>query len=229
MFSPAPTARGNESNAHVGGHSVIGHVGGDETALSTSGLHSEGQSGGLSDIRSFPNTPSLSYVHSTRSAGCQFLTPSLQLLTLSFLTLLALSVTALLIYILNPDKEPLPWRAYCTVPVLSSDPPKPGVPVTAPDIFTVGHSAPYPPFPPENFDSLPPAGVFIGVFSVDSSFDRRMMIRETWANHPHSRNGAGVGDEGNGTSRTVVRFIVGQPRKAWERRIKLEMESTSIS
>lgn len=84
-----------------------------------------------------------------------------------------------------------------------------------------------PPFPPANLDNLPPAGLFIGVFSIDSGFERRMLVRTTWASHPRSRDGAGEGDNAVGTSRTAVRFILGQPRKDWERRIKLEMESTS--
>jgi len=83
-----------------------------------------------------------------------------------------------------------------------------------------------PPFPPANLDSLPPAGVFVGVFSVDSAFERRMLVRTTWASHPRSRDGAGEGDRGLGTSRTIVRFILGQPRKEWERRIQLEMQSS---
>jgi hypothetical protein len=60
---------------------------------------------------------------------------------------------------------------------------------------------------------------------MDSAFERRMLVRTTWASHPRSRDGAGEGDGGRGTSRTVVRFVLGQPRKDWERRIKLEMES----
>ncbi len=54
-----------------------------------------------------------------------------------------------------------------------------------------------------------------------------MLVRSTWARHVRSREGAGKGDGGVGTSRTVVRFILGQPRKDWERRVKLEMESKS--
>lgn len=84
------------------------------------------------------------------------------------------------------------------------------------------------PFPPDNLDDLPPAGLFIGVFSTDSAFERRMLVRSTWATHPRSRDGAGQGDGGVGTSRSVVRFILGQPRKAWERRIELEMESAFL-
>ncbi|KAI0322630.1 hypothetical protein OF83DRAFT_1254585 [Amylostereum chailletii] len=146
------------------------------------------------------------------------------ILSLLFLGILALTITLTLMYVLNPDKEALPWRAYCSVPVSSYDPPPPNAPVSSPDIFTVGAAPPFPPFPPENFDLLPPAGVFVGVFSVDSSVERRMMIRTTWANHPRSRNGAGAGDSGDGTSRTIVRFVLGQPRKSWDRRIRLEME-----
>jgi hypothetical protein len=53
------------------------------------------------------------------------------------------------------------------------------------------------------------------------------MIRSTWASHKRSRYGAGEGDGGFGTSRTIVRFILGVPSKDWERRVMLEMESAS--
>jgi hypothetical protein len=86
-----------------------------------------------------------------------------------------------------------------------------------------------PSFPPDDLDTLAPAGLFLAVFSMDSSLERRMLIRTTWAAHPRSRNGAGEGDGGMGTSRTVVRFVLGQPRKGWERRIQSEMESKCIS
>jgi hypothetical protein len=104
---------------------------------------------------------------------------------------------------------------------------------TPSDYFSPSSSYPYsdptsaaipPPFPPADLDTLPPAGLFIGVFSVDSAFDRRMLVRTTWASHPRSRDGANGADDGVGTSRSIVRFIVGQPRKGWERRIKLEMD-----
>ncbi|KAI0308230.1 hypothetical protein B0F90DRAFT_1681188 [Multifurca ochricompacta] len=177
-----------------------------------------------------------------RSAGCRFrsivrflrrvfrhpffpsiLLPS-YLLSLLFFSILALSTTFLLIHLLNPDKEPLPWRAYCTVPETSTDPPPLNAHPTFLNISTVASAPPMRPFPPSNFDSLPPVGVFVGVFSMDSASERRMLIRSTWASHPRSRNGAGDGDGGAGTSRTVVRFIMGQPRKTWERRIRVEME-----
>ncbi|GLB36127.1 putative galactosyltransferase activity [Lyophyllum shimeji] len=142
-------------------------------------------------------------------------------LTLILLSIFAIFLTLLLIYILNPDKEPLPWRAYCSNPSLS----------TQYEVYPSSYrsfdrsSTKPPPFPPADLDTLPPAGIFVGVFSIDSSFERRMLVRTTWASHPRSRDGAGDGDDGIGTSRTIVRFILGQPRKDWERRIKLEMET----
>ncbi|KAH9081631.1 glycosyltransferase family 31 protein [Lactarius deliciosus] len=135
--------------------------------------------------------------------------PSTILLSLLFFSLLALSITFLLIHLLNPDKEPLPWRAYCTVPEASTDPPPLNAHPTFLNISTIASSPPMPPFPPENFDSLPPAGVLVG---------RRMLIRSSWASHPRSRNGSGDGDG------RFVRFIMGQPRKTWERRVRVEME-----
>ncbi|KAH9952613.1 hypothetical protein BC827DRAFT_1148618 [Russula dissimulans] len=150
--------------------------------------------------------------------------PSTILLSLLFFTILALSITFLLIHLLNPDKEPLPWRAYCTMPETSTQPPPLNAHPTFLNISTVESAPPMPPFPPSNFESLAPAGIFVGVFSMDSSSERRMLIRSTWASHPRSRNGAGHGDGGAGTSRTIVRFIMGQPRKSWERRIRVEME-----
>ncbi|KAF8974057.1 hypothetical protein BDZ97DRAFT_1912490 [Flammula alnicola] len=145
-------------------------------------------------------------------------------LTLVLFSIFAISLTLLLIYVLNPDKEPLPWRAYCSVPSLVppfDHPAPPGSPHVYPNI-TQGHSLP--PFPHTDLDTLPPAGVLVGVFSIDSAFERRMLVRTTWASHPRSRDGAGTGDEGVGTSRTIVRFVLAQPRKDRERRIKLEME-----
>ncbi|KAI1797929.1 hypothetical protein LXA43DRAFT_877442 [Ganoderma leucocontextum] len=151
-------------------------------------------------------------------------TPVTILLTLLLLTIFGVSLTFLLIYILNPDKEPLPWRGYCTLPQRSAGPPSLSLSTTAflqrpiPTNFTL------PTFPPDQLDTLAPAGVFIGVFSMDTSVERRMLVRSTWASHVRSREGAGEGDGGAGTSRTIVRFILAQPQKDWERRVKLEME-----
>ncbi|OCH96129.1 hypothetical protein OBBRIDRAFT_787579 [Obba rivulosa] len=153
-------------------------------------------------------------------------TPVTILLTLLFLSIFGVSLTFLLMYILNPDKEPLPWRGYCTIPRFTTAPPQLSLPTTAqfPDLLPANFSPPTFPPPGVDFDSLSPAGVLVGVFSMDASVERRMLIRSTWASHPRSREGAVGGDGGVGTSRTVVRFIMGQPRKEWERRIKLEQE-----
>ena len=135
-------------------------------------------------------------------------------------------------HILNPDKEPLPWRYYCSVPSTSTAPPSlyPSTSYLS-HIKTLRNTATNPPpeFPPPDLDTIPPVGVFVGVFSLDSSFERRQLIRSTWAGHKRSRYGAGEGDGGLCTSRTIVRFILGQPSKDWERRIMLEMESESCS
>ncbi|KAJ3991119.1 DNA polymerase phi-domain-containing protein [Lentinula boryana] len=75
-----------------------------------------------------------------------------------------------------------------------------------------------------------------GVFSIDGQRELFViryfqdsrpplaLVSPTWASHPRSKEGAGDGDDGVGTSRTIVRFILGQPRKDWERRTQLEME-----
>ncbi|KAI8995675.1 hypothetical protein BD414DRAFT_249332 [Trametes punicea] len=152
-------------------------------------------------------------------------TPVTILLTLLFLTIFGVSLTFLLIYILNPDKEPLPWRAYCTLPQHSGGPPSLSLSPTALLQTPLPTNLTPSVFPPPDLDEMAPAGVFVGVFSMDTAVERRMLVRSTWANHVRSREGAGSGDGGIGTSRTVVRFILGQPRKDWERRVKLEMET----
>lgn len=149
----------------------------------------------------------------------------LQLLTLILLTIFGVSLTFLLIYILNPDKEPLPWRGYCTVPQYSTRPPSLELPTTAQFPHQLPKNFTPPSFPPPDLDDLSPAGVFVGVFSMDNAVERRMLIRSSWANHQRSRDGAGEGDGGVGTSRTIVRFILGEPRSEWKRRIRLEMDS----
>lgn len=65
--------------------------------------------------------------------------------------------------------------------------------------------------------------------SMDSAFERRQLVRSTWASHPRSRGGASPEYGLNNTSRTVVRFILGQPRKDWERRIRLEQQGMTAS
>ncbi len=150
-----------------------------------------------------------------------------QVVILILFSLFAVAITLFIMYRLNPDKDPLPWRAYCSMPYLAPPFENSGS-LDLPSIYpNISRGQVLPPFPPPNFDSLSPAGVFVGIFSTDSSFERRQLVRTTWASHPRSRNGAGAGDNGLGTSRTIVRFILGLPRKNWERRVKLEMESMS--
>jgi len=142
---------------------------------------------------------------------------------------------------LNPDKAALPWRAYCSVP---PDPPNmpsanasPTETVSPSQLLKLFNaSAPFsnpavPLFPPEDFphdwERLPPTAIFLGIMSVDSAVERRMLARTTWAAHPLSRQGAAPGDGGRGTSRTVVRFVIGKPRNEWKEQIRLEQERTS--
>ncbi|KAI0825082.1 hypothetical protein BC628DRAFT_1320948 [Trametes gibbosa] len=152
-------------------------------------------------------------------------TPITILLSLLFLTLFGVSLTFLLIYILNPDKEPLPWRGYCTLPQHSGGPPSLSLSTTTWLQTPLTTNFTLPSFPPPDFDELAPAGVFLGVFTIDTGVERRMYIRSTWATHVRSREGGGAGDGGIGTSRTIVRFIMGQPRKEWERQVQLEMDT----
>ncbi|TIA85333.1 hypothetical protein E3P99_04024, partial [Wallemia hederae] len=76
--------------------------------------------------------------------------------------LFALSLTKFLMWYLNPDKEPLPWRTYCQE---SS------------------------PFPHQLADSLPPATVLVGVMSIDRYAERRNVIRHTYARKASPRDG----------------------------------------
>ncbi|KAG9099485.1 hypothetical protein FS749_001166 [Ceratobasidium sp. UAMH 11750] len=129
------------------------------------------------------------------------------LLALLLFALFALAVTLLLMHVLNPDKYMLPWRSYCSL-----------APAFPPKASSASSFQP-------SLEDIPPAGIFVGVMSMDSAFERRQLIRSTWASHERSRGGTS-GEQGlNNTSRTVVRFILGQPRKDWERRIKLEQQA----
>lgn len=104
------------------------------------------------------------------------------------------SVTKLIIYILNPDKEPVPWRKECLD---------------------------QPPFPHAYADALAPVDVFVGVFSIDSAYERRHLIRSTYATHTIPVDP----DTGKPTSNVQVKFIIGKPRQAHARRVALEMET----
>uniref|UniRef100_V5E3F9 Galactosyltransferase n=2 Tax=Kalmanozyma brasiliensis (strain GHG001) TaxID=1365824 RepID=V5E3F9_KALBG len=120
--------------------------------------------------------------------------PITMLLALIFIASFVTTVTKLIIYILNPDKEPKMWRIYCQE---------------------------QPNFPHAYADALAPVDVFVGIFSIDSAYERRHVIRSTWATHtlpvdPHT---------GMPTSNVQVKFIIGKPRQAHARRVALEMET----
>ena len=83
-------------------------------------------------------------------------TPLTLLFSLAAFALFAFSVTTFMYHILNTDKAPRPWRAYCQEQR---------------------------PFPHELADSLAPVDVFVGVFSVDAAYERRHLIRSTYLRH----------------------------------------------
>ncbi|CAO1616743.1 unnamed protein product [Sympodiomycopsis kandeliae] len=103
------------------------------------------------------------------------------------------STTLLIIWILNPDKEPKPWRTFC---------------------------AQSEPFPHQEADSLAPVDVFVGVMTTDARSERRSIIRATYATHTRPVDPI----TGLETSNVQLKFVMGRPRKAFERRVALEME-----
>nr|XP_018265892.1 uncharacterized protein I303_02268 [Kwoniella dejecticola CBS 10117]OBR88050.1 hypothetical protein I303_02268 [Kwoniella dejecticola CBS 10117] len=140
-------------------------------------------------------------------------------LFLIFFAAFAVTLTFTIKHILNPDKEPLPWRQYCTsnYPTLYSlqDPSLP-----SPHINSMVSSNPS--FPStehiESLDeSLNPVGVLIGVFTTDAGVERRHMIRQSYASHWRSRR--------DGTEGIRIRFVMGRPRKRFEKAVQLEMEA----
>lgn len=131
--------------------------------------------------------------------------------------LVGVIVTLILLLRERPDTDPLPWRAYCSIPSISRPPG--AVPGIQPDLRNLLTE-----FPPDNLEKLPPVGLFIGILTMDKNAERRAMIRDTFASHPKSRNGAGAGDNGEGTSRTIIRFILGEPKPEWREKIQQESE-----
>ncbi|CAE6437474.1 unnamed protein product [Rhizoctonia solani] len=109
--------------------------------------------------------------------------------SLCVLAALITSLVFAIIYFVNSFKVALPWRRYCME--------------TAP-------------FPPANYSTLAPVGVFLGVLTVASGYERRMMIRESYAAHPASRI--------PGTERTVVRFVMGLPTGEEIQSVQIENE-----
>ena len=119
-------------------------------------------------------------------------TPALLLFLIILIAFVAATASTIK-YAVNPDKEPKPWRLEC---------------------------AKQPAFPHELADSLAPVDVFVGVFSTDSSFERRSLIRHTYAAHtlPLSQK------DGTPMANVQVKFILGRPRKKHELGVLLEQE-----
>ncbi|OAV90570.1 hypothetical protein PTTG_06184 [Puccinia triticina 1-1 BBBD Race 1] len=116
------------------------------------------------------------------------------LLALLLFVSFAVSLTIFLIHYLDTDKEPLPWRTYCQEQRE---------------------------FPHELADSLEPVNVFVGVFSVDSAYERRHLIRSTYARHSRPIDP----NTGQIAHNVQLKFILGRPRIQHVRRVALEMET----
>ncbi|PWN53972.1 hypothetical protein IE53DRAFT_71576 [Violaceomyces palustris] len=167
-------------------------------------LHSSGLPSSSPKSRRRPTSSSSRFLHPLRMLtsllGKAFRTlfgpihPITIMIALVLISSFVASVTMLIIYILNPDKEPLPWRTYCQQ---------------------------QPAFPHAFADALAPVDVFVGVFSIDSAYERRHMIRSTYAAHTVPLDPR----TGLPTSNVQVKFIIGRPRKAHARRVALEMET----
>lgn len=119
--------------------------------------------------------------------------PAKVILALFFIAAFIASTTLLIIYICNPDKQPKPWRTFC---------------------------AQQQPFNHAVADSLAPVDVIMGVMTVDSKFDRRSVIRQTYAKHTRPIDPV----TGEPLANVQVKFVLGRPRKQFARRIALEME-----
>lgn len=134
-------------------------------------------------------------------------------------------------HVLNPDKEPLPYRAYCSAdhPTMYSlqDPTLDAAsvgtrssnlvlaPLTPSDLtWQAPYSADL-----QSIDDLDPVGVLVGVFTTDNRLRRRQMIRQSYASHWRSRR--------EGTEGVRVRFVMGRPRAKFARAVQLEMEGES--
>ncbi|KAK4683761.1 hypothetical protein P7C73_g6468, partial [Tremellales sp. Uapishka_1] len=144
-------------------------------------------------------------------------------------------MTLTLKHVLNPDKEPLPWRSYCQSPhptlyslqdpnSLSSTTKRPG-PHTSTKL-SINSFAPnsanqvlfpfVPDYTMQPAEEFNPVGVLIGVFTTDEGVERRNMIRQSYGSHPRSRR---LGTEG-----VRIKFVMGRPRRKYQKAIQLEME-----
>ena len=155
----------------------------------------------------------------------------------------AYSLTKFLMYALNPDKAPLPWRQYCasqqpSYHALSRSPtrrsgmlarisggfaspskqPLVEIDSTHP-AWPWGPSETRPPHSAEDesVDQLEPVGIFIGVMTMDRAREKRMLIRQTYGSHPKSRV--------RGTESVSIRFIMGRPKERYAQEVELENDS----
>ncbi|KAG0146490.1 hypothetical protein CROQUDRAFT_671115 [Cronartium quercuum f. sp. fusiforme G11] len=116
------------------------------------------------------------------------------ILSLIFISSFIGGLIGFLIRFFDTDKVPLPWRSYCQT---------------------------QPPFPHEFANSLPPVNVFVGVFSIDSSYERRHLIRSTYARHTKLKNHKTHQYLNN----IQIKFIIGKPKIQNVRKIALEIET----
>lgn len=96
-------------------------------------------------------------------------------------------------YLQDPDKALAPWRQYC---------------------------AEQPWFVHADVDHLAPVNLLVGVITVDEKFERRQIIRSTYASLTtprHPQTGQPLGN-------VQVKFVLGRPRKELAAQIALEME-----
>ncbi|CAO1631586.1 unnamed protein product [Jaminaea pallidilutea] len=119
--------------------------------------------------------------------------PAKVVLALAFVAGFIASTTLLIIYILNPDKHPKPWRSFC---------------------------AEQAPFPHTLADSLAPVDVFVGVMTIDANFERREVIRQTYARTQPVDPITGVP-----MANVQLKFILGRPKPALAHRVALEIEA----
>ena len=102
-------------------------------------------------------------------------------------------VTFSISHILNPDKIRKPWREHCST---------------------------QPWFDNSATVNVPPVDIFIGIMTTDARFERRQVIRNTYATFTvprHEQTGQRFGN-------IQVKFILGRPHRKYAQRIAMEME-----
>ncbi|CED84389.1 Galactosyltransferases [Phaffia rhodozyma] len=155
----------------------------------------------------------------------------------------AWSLTMFLMWFLNPDKRAVSWHPLCLSPhpsyhsishtssLVLQTIPLPSIDSSLSSLHSghprhtnpVQHALlPTPLLTASSIesDALPPVGVFVGVFSTDKSFERRMLIRSTWASR-HRMEGKGA----HGLGSVRVRFILGRPSWRLREQVMMEMET----